>query len=104
MISVIIPVHNSTKTLERCIDSVLNQTYKDLEVLCIENGSSDDSWDLIEKYEKLDCRIKGHNLIHVSSVSQARNKGLHEAQGEYITFLDSDDWIEYNYLDMMVSS
>lgn len=104
MISVIIPVHNSTKTLERCIDSVLNQTYKDLEILCIENGSSDDSWSLIEKYEALDCRINGHNLAHVSSVSQARNKGLYEAKGEYITFLDSDDWIESDYLDTMLSS
>ncbi len=104
MISVIIPVHNSGKTFERCIESVVHQTYTDLEILCIENGSSDNSWLLIQKYEKIDNRVKGYKLINVSSVSQARNKGLSEAQGEYITFLDSDDWFEKNYLESMLAS
>jgi glycosyltransferase involved in cell wall biosynthesis len=104
MISVIIPIHNAGKTLERCIDSVVNQTYTDLEILCIENGSSDNSWLLIQKYEKIDNRVKGYTLINVSSVSKARNKGLSEARGEYITFLDSDDWFENNYLETMLTS
>ena len=90
MISVIIPVYNTASFLERCIDSILSQSYNDLEVLLIDDGSTDDSGAICDRYADRDGRVR---VIHKENggVSSARNKGLDNAKGEWICFVDSDD-------------
>ena len=92
-ISIIIPVYNVEKYLERCLDSVLNQSYKNLEIILINDGSTDNSLDICLKYAKKDNRIKLINQNN-SGISEVRNKGLEAAKGEYIAFVDSDDVID----------
>lgn len=99
-ISVIIPVYNVEKYLERCLESVLNQTHSNLEIILVNDGSRDSSLQICEKYAMMDQRIK---VISQSNqgLSAARNTGVEQATGEYIAFLDSDDWLEldaYEYL------
>lgn len=91
-ISIIVPVYNVEKYLENCIDSILNQTFKDYELILVDDGSTDKSGDICDKYEKKDIRIK---VIHKSNegLSSARNIGLDMACGKYIGFIDSDDSI-----------
>ena len=93
MISVIIPVYNSERYLADCLDHVLNQTYRDLELLCIDDGSTDQSAAILDRYAQRDSRIR---VVHQpnSGVSAARNVGLDLAKGEFITFVDSDDTLE----------
>ena len=90
LISVIIPVYNVEKYLHRCLDSVIEQTYKNLEVILIDDGSTDHSGEICDDYAAKDVRI---HVIHQENqgVSAARNKGLDNVKGEYITFVDSDD-------------
>ena len=92
-ISIIIPVYNVEKYLQKCLDSVINQTYKNLEIICINDGSPDNSGKILDEYAKKDGRVI---VIHQENagVSVARNKGLEIASGEYIAFVDSDDWLE----------
>ena len=92
MISVIIPVHNTEQYLERCVNSVLDSTYKDLEIILVENGSTDNSITICRKYEEQFSNIKVL-VADRAGVSHARNLGLEIASGEYITFIDSDDYI-----------
>ncbi len=101
MISVIIPVYNAEKYLERCIKSVVNQSYKNLEIILINDGSTDDSDKICDKWSKLDTRI---NIIHKvnEGVSVARNTGLDVATGEYIAFVDSDDYIREDYINKLL--
>lgn len=92
MITVIIPVYNVEKYLKECVESVLNQTYKDLEIILIDDGSNDGSGEICDEYAKIDERIK---VIHKENagLSSARNAGIEIAHGEYYTFIDSDDYI-----------
>ncbi|MDR2967648.1 MAG: glycosyltransferase [Methanobacteriaceae archaeon] len=94
-ISVIIPVYNSEKYIEQCLDSVLNQTFEDIEVICVDDGSTDNSLNILEKYASEDDRIIIIANEHKGS-GAARNSGLKIAKGEYISFIDSDDWVEIN--------
>lgn len=98
MISIIIPIYNVSQYLNECIQSVVNQSYKDFECVLIDDGSSDGCEMICDQWAQKDSRIK---VIHQSNqgVSKARNRGISEAQGEYITFIDSDDWIAPNYLN-----
>lgn len=91
-VSIIVPVYNAEKTLNRCIDSILQQTFTDWELLLIDDGSKDSSGDICDEYARKDPRIK---VFHKENggVSSARNIGLDNAKGEWITFVDSDDWI-----------
>ena len=91
-VSIIIPVYNAQEYLERCIESILNQTL-DLEIILIDDGSTDESWKVIEKYTKLYNCIKGIKQKN-GGPSKARNKGIQEAKGKYIGFVDADDYIE----------
>lgn len=93
LISVIVPVYNVEAWLPRCVDSILSQTYEKLEILLVDDGSTDDSGAICEEYAKKDTRIQ---VIHKENggLSSARNAGLDRASGEYIGFVDSDDWIE----------
>lgn len=92
LVSVIIPVYNVESYLEECLESVRNQTYKNIEIITVNDGSTDDSPLILERYAKENSNIK---TIHQknSGVSAARNRGLEEATGKYIYFLDSDDYI-----------
>lgn len=99
IISVIIPVYNVEKYLRRCVDSVLNQTYKNIEIVLVDDGSTDDSPSICDDYEKKDERIR---VIHKRNggLSSARNAALNsELTGLYIIFIDSDDWIENDTLE-----
>ena len=99
-VSVIIPVYNVEKYLRECLDSIINQTMKDLEIICVDDGSSDNSLEILEEYAKKDSRIK---IISQSNqgLSCARNIALDNARGKYIYFIDSDDFLELNGLKEM---
>lgn len=101
MVSIIIPVYNAEKYLDECVESVLSQTYNDYELILVDDGSTDYSGKICDRYAKADNRIV---VIHQqnSGASAARNTGISEAHGEYITFVDSDDWIEPDYIERMV--
>ena len=92
LISVIIPVYNVEKYLHRCLDSVIAQTYQNLEIICVDDGSIDESGRICDQYAVRDARIK---VIHQENqgLSAVRNRGLDAAEGEYIAFVDSDDYI-----------
>lgn len=99
-ISVIIPVYNVEKYLKRCIESVINQTIKDLEIILVDDGSTDSSGRICDEYAKKDKRIK---VIHKENggLSDARNAGLDIARGYYISFVDSDDYIDNNMIEKL---
>lgn len=100
MISVIIPIYNTEKYLIRCIESVRNQTYKDIEIILIDDGSIDGSVEICDRYETIDFRIR---VFHEKNkgAAAARNLGLDVSRGEYIFFLDSDDYLDNNSLEIM---
>ncbi|MGM9741748.1 MAG: glycosyltransferase family 2 protein [Candidatus Cryptobacteroides sp.] len=91
-VSVIVPIFNVEPFLAQCIDSLLNQTYKDFEVLLVDDGSTDDSLKICKRYESADCRIKCFHKEN-GGLSSARNYGLDRAIGRYIYFIDSDDYL-----------
>lgn len=101
-ISVVIPVYNVENYLHRCVDSVLNQTFQDFEIILINDGSKDSSGEICDEYAKQDKRIK---VIHKKNarVSAARNDGIRMAKGKYLSFIDSDDWIEPEMYQEMVN-
>ena len=101
MISVIVPVYNVEKYLEKCLDSIQNQTYSDIEVILVNDGSLDNSKDICEKYCKEDNRFK---LINQANQGQsvARNHGVAASTGEFIAFVDSDDIIRQDYLEVLI--
>lgn len=102
-ISVIIPVYNCEGYLERCLNSVINQTYKNLEIIIINDGSTDSSGDICKKYAESDSRIiYRHTENH--GLSAARNLGLKNASGDFIGFVDSDDYIELNMYERLMNA
>ena len=96
MISVIIPIYNSEKYLKNCLDSVISQSYQDLEIICINDASTDNSMEILQNFQKKDERIIVITLEKNNGLSYARNVGLDRASGEYILFVDSDDELEKN--------
>ncbi|MDY3001340.1 MAG: glycosyltransferase [Romboutsia timonensis] len=102
MLSIIIPIYNVEKYLTKCIESVINQTYKNLEIILVNDGSTDNSKDIINKYSLIDSRIKVINKKN-GGLSDARNVGIEIAKGDYIAFLDSDDWVELNMYEKLYS-
>lgn len=95
LISVIIPVYNAERYLAQCLNSVINQTYTNLEIICVNDGSKDDSLKLLQKYARNDPRVQILDKEN-AGVSSARNDALKLASGDYIMFVDSDDWVERN--------
>jgi glycosyltransferase involved in cell wall biosynthesis len=97
LISIIVPVYNVEKFLPKCIESIVNQTYTNFELILIDDGSTDNSGNICDLFAENDNRIK---VIHQNNagVSTARNNGIKEARGDYICFVDADDWIEEDYL------
>ncbi len=102
IVSVIIPVYNVEKYVEKCIISVLNQTYKNIEIIIVNDGSTDKSEEIILKYVKEDRRIRYISKEN-GGLSSARNKGIETATGDYICFIDSDDWIAVNFIECLLS-
>lgn len=98
LISVIVPVYNVEKYLNKCVDSILNQTYTNIEIILVDDGSKDKSGSICDEYEKTDKRVK---TIHQSNagVCSARNIALSESKGKWVAFIDSDDWVEKKYIE-----
>ena len=101
MISIIVPVYKVEPYLRQCVDSILRQTYRDIEVLLIDDGSPDRCGDICDEYGAKDQRVR---VFHTENrgLSAARNLGLREAKGEYIGFVDSDDWIEPDMYEVLL--
>lgn len=101
-LSIIVPIYRVEKYLKRCIDSILNQKFRDFELILVNDGSPDSCGDICDEYSKNDTRIK---VIHKKNggLSSARNAGIEIAQGEYIGFVDSDDWINEDMYEVLYS-
>ena len=99
-ISIIIPVYNAERYLKECLDSVVNQTFKDIEIICVDDGSTDGSLSILQEYARRDKRITN---IHQENqhAGVARNVGLTQACAKYVYFLDADDWLELNACEVM---
>lgn len=103
LVSVIIPVFNSEQFLSKCLDSVISQTYKDIEVIIVDDGSTDKSPQICDKYQAKDNRVTVYHKEN-QGASLARKFGLSMAKGQYIQFVDSDDWIKPNMTEKLVQS
>lgn len=102
MISIIVPIYNASSTIEKCVNSVIKQSYQDWELLLINDGSTDDTLKLCCEYEAIDKRIHVFNKEN-GGVSSARNVGLDKAKGDWIAFIDSDDYVRRDYLKNLLS-
>ncbi|MEK3796906.1 glycosyltransferase family 2 protein [Peribacillus sp. FSL H8-0477] len=102
-VSIIVPVYKVEKYIHRCIDSILNQTYDNIEIILVDDGSPDHCWEIVDEYEKTDRRIK---VIHKENggLSDARNVGVNQVSGDFVFFVDSDDWVEKTMIEKMVDS
>ena len=100
MVSVIVPIYNAEKYLNECISSILSQSYKDFELILIDDGSTDKSQNICNEFAKKDLRI---TVVH-QGISAARNNGLKNAKGEFVAFVDSDDYVEKNWLELLVKA
>lgn len=101
LISVIVPVYNVEKYLERCIDSLLVQTYKNLEIILVDDGSTDKSGKICDSYRVQDSRVVVIHKVN-GGVSSARNVGIDSSRGEYIGFIDSDDWVDERMYEVLL--
>lgn len=102
-VSIIIPVFNAERYLRECLDSVVSQTYENLEIICVDDGSSDGSFSILEEYGRADKRIRLMKQEKESrTAALARNMGIEAATGDYITFLDADDFLEENAIEEAV--
>ncbi len=99
-VSIIVPIYNTEKYVEKCLDSLVNQTLKDIEIICVNDGSTDESLNIVQKFAFKDDRIK---IVQQENLKQgaARNNGTKEATGEYIGFVDSDDWVDLDYFEKL---
>ncbi|MEE1125885.1 MAG: glycosyltransferase [Acutalibacteraceae bacterium] len=100
LISVIVPIYNVEDYLRRCVDSIINQSYKNLEIILVDDGSPDNSPKICDEYIEKDNRIK---VVHKKNggLSDARNAGMEVATGEYVSFIDSDDWIDVDFINSL---
>lgn len=103
LISVVLPSYNVASYLDRCLLSILNQTYTNLEVIAIDDGSTDNTWDILQKYKERDKRVK---IIHQNNKgpSTARNVGIDESTGKYVCFIDTDDYIDPTYIEKLYNA
>ena len=95
LVSIIIPVYNAEKYLQQCLDSVVNQTYRNLEIICVNDGSLDASPEILGQYAAMDSRIKVISQENMG-ISGARNTGIYAVSGAFIMFVDADDWLDLN--------
>lgn len=102
-ISIIVPIYNSANSLEKCINSLISQTYSNLEIILINDGSSDDSIDICNYYQSLDSRVISINQKNMG-VSKTRNNGINFATGDYLMFVDSDDYVDYKLCQYLIEA
>ena len=100
LISVIVPIYNVEKYVNKCVDSIMSQTYKNIEIILVDDGSTDKSGSIVEEYKNKDVRIK---VIHKENggLSDARNYGMKYSNGKYLLFIDSDDWIDNSMIEII---
>ena len=103
LVSIIVPVYNTEEYIRQCLDSILNQTYQNFECLLINDGSSDNSADICREFVAKDTRFRYFEKEN-GGVSSARNLGIERSEGAYITFVDSDDWVDSDYLEVLYSA
>ena len=103
LISVIVPVYDVEKYLSKCLDSLLAQTWRNLEIIVVDDGSPDGSWDIMQDYAARDSRVRIFRKKN-GGVSAARNFGMDTAEGEYLGFVDPDDWVSPHYLEWMAEA
>lgn len=103
LISIILPIYNKEDYLPQCLDSIINQSYTNFEVLLINDGSTDESGKICVEYAERDIRFRYFEKEN-GGVSSARNLGLERSEGAYITFIDADDWVEFNYLEVLYNA
>ena len=103
LISVIVPIYNVEDYLDRCVDSIINQTYKNLEIILVDDGSPDNCPKMCDDYAKIDNRIK---VVHKENggLSDARNAGMKVATGEYVSFIDSDDYVSLDFYETLLQT
>lgn len=101
MISIILPVYHVEDYIEQCLNSLINQTYRDIEIICINDCTMDNSITIVKEYQKKDKRIRLINHHTNKGLGGARNTGIKEARGEYILFVDSDDYIDHSMVDLL---
>lgn len=102
-VSIIIPIYNAEKFLKQCLDSIINQTYKNLEIICVNDGSVDNSLQLLKEYKAKDERVIIVDKKN-AGVSEARNDGIRVSSGDYIAFVDSDDWLEKDAIENLYNA
>lgn len=102
MISVIVPIYNTEKYLDKCLKSLIEQTIKDIEIICVNDGTTDNSQLIVDKYVKKYPQIIKSYIKENGGLSDARNYGIKKAKGKYIGFVDSDDWVEKNMFEDML--
>lgn len=100
LISIIIPVYNVEKYLDKCLDTIINQTYKNIEIIIVNDGSTDNSLDICNKYKSLDNRVKLFSIKN-TGLSGARNYGIKKSTGKYLSFIDSDDYIDLDMIEVL---
>lgn len=100
-ISIVVAVYNAEKTLKKCVDSLLNQTYNNIEIILVNDCSKDNSLDICNEYSKANDNVKVISNDRNSGVSNTRNNGIDNSTGEYICFVDSDDYVESNYIEVL---
>ena len=102
-VSIIIPVYNVEKYLAECLDSVINQTYSNLQIIVVDDGSTDASGQICDEYAEKDNRITVIHQVNAGAAN-AKNTGLDNVKGDYVTFVDSDDWVELNWIETMTDA
>lgn len=101
-VSVVVPVYNVSDYIDKCLETIINQDYKNLEILLIDDGSTDKSGELCDKWAKIDSRIKVYHNANMG-LSGARNFGVRQSSGDFITFIDSDDFIDLDYVSYLMN-
>ena len=101
LVTVIVPIYNVKNYLKQCLDSIINQTYSKLEIILVDDGSTDGCASICDEYAKADNRV---HVIHKKNagLGMARNSGLEIANGEFVVYVDSDDWLEKNMVEKML--
>ena len=100
LVSIVVPVYNEERHLKSCLDSLLNQSYENLEIICVNDGSTDESSGILKKYSDEDSRVKIYTQSN-QGLSESRNNGLSKAKGKYVLFVDADDWIEKDTIKLL---
>lgn len=103
LISIVVPIYNVEKYLEQCLDSIVNQTYTNLEIILLNDGSKDSSGDICNRYAEKDSRV---SVVHKDNegVSKTRNKGIELSHGDYVMFVDSDDWLDLDMCEQLMNA